>query len=91
MYKEHLKVEQPPEYTSRILVYEVGDIVKCLVYIDRHGKLGYVGETKISLADASAMLKLLIEQLGYNLEEVEKLGYDRYVECQNNLGKDGHR
>ena len=92
MYKEHLGegVHQPPEYTARILSYEVGDIHKCMIYMDRHGRTGYVGETSVALADASAMLKLLTEQLGFDLADTERLGYERYVKTQKNL-EGGHR
>lgn len=92
MYKELIAsgLNQPPEYTARILTYEIGDIHKIMIYTDRHGRAGYVGEMKIALADSSAMLKLLTEQLGFEITEIEALGFERFGECQENLAK-GHR
>lgn len=84
MYQELFKgqgVNQPPEYTARILTYEIGDIHKILIYQDRFGKAGYIGELKIALSDARTMLNLLSEQLGFNdLEELDKIGFERFVD-----------
>ncbi|MBW2622638.1 MAG: hypothetical protein JRD68_07010 [Deltaproteobacteria bacterium] len=79
---EELTVPQSPEYALRVLLYEIGDISKCIIYKDRFGKTGYVGETKIACADAITQLKLLIEQLGselgFTLEECERDGFERF-------------
>jgi hypothetical protein len=90
MWQEKVKVNQPPEYTARILSYEVGDIHKCMIYMDRHGTLGYIGETKVALADAYAMLQLLTEQLGYDNKEIQELAWERFCDCHKNL-QVGHR
>ena len=80
MYKEELTRPQTPEFTSRILVYEVGDIVKYLIYKERFGEVGYLGNLEASCADAYTMVCLLIEQLGYDLEEVKAFGMERFKE-----------
>jgi len=89
MYIEHLGegVRQPASYTALILAYEIGDILKCMVYADRHGQTGYVGEIEIALADAHTMLGLLTEQLGEKVEVVRTIGLERYKEVQRNLSE----
>jgi len=77
-YVEELTVPQSPEFTFRVLVYEVGDISKCMIYADRFGKTGYVGETKIAISDALTQLNLLTEQLGFDIEECREIGMDRF-------------
>ena len=77
-YVEKLTVDQAPEYTLRVLVYEVGNISKCLIYQDRFGKTGYVGETKLHCAHVLTQISLLIEQLGFDLEECREIGMDRF-------------
>ncbi len=93
MYKEELTVPQPPEYTLRVLVYEVGNISKCLIYRDRFGDAGYVGETKLHCAHALTQILLLIEQLGFGIDECREIGMDRFKyrmkECKDAI--DNHR
>jgi len=87
MYKELLTVPQTPEFTARILSYEIGDIHKLMIYIERFGSAGYVGDLKIAHADALTMISLLGEQLGYDLEEQRNVGLgrfkDRMQECKD--------
>ena len=83
-------VNQPPELTARILTYEIGDIHKLMVYQERFGKSGYIGETKIALADARTMLNLLSEQLGFeDLEELDDIGFERFVDRVCEVSKHG--
>ena len=81
MYKEYLKVPQAPEYTARILTYEIGDINKCMIYKDRFGK-GYDNELRIAFADSLTMLYLLGEQLGLDMSSVRDDGRERFIERQ---------
>ena len=79
MYKEHLTIPQSPEFTARVLSYEVGDITKLMVYRERFGKTGYLGEMKIALADALTMVHLLIEQEGHDIEDLKNIGLERFI------------
>jgi len=81
MYQEHLTVTQTAEFTARVLTYEIGDIHKLMIYKERFGPRGYLGELKIALADARTMLNLLSEQLGYtDLQELDQIGLERFIE-----------
>ena len=86
MYKEELTVSQSPEFTFRVLAYEVGNISKCMIYQERFGKTGYVGETKLACAHALTQIGLLIEQLGFDIDECREIGMDRFkyrmMECK---------
>lgn len=81
MYKEILEkhnVEQTPEFTLSILTYEVGKLHQLKVYMERFGRTGYIGDERIELGDTITMAKLLAEQKGYNPEELEKEGLERF-------------
>jgi len=78
MYKELLTVPQTPEFTARVLSYEVGDIHKLMIYQERFGNCGYLGDLKIACADTLTMISLLSEQLGYDLEELKEVGLERF-------------
>jgi len=83
-------VKQTAEFTARVLTYEIGDIHKLMIYQERFGKTGYIGELKIALADARTMLNLLSEQLGYNdLEELDEIGHERFVNRICEVSKHG--
>lgn len=77
MYKEWLATPQTPEFTARILSYEVGDIHKCLIYQERFGP-GWEGELRLAVADALTMVSLLAEQLGYDLDALRHDGLERF-------------
>ena len=79
MLVEHLTIPQSPEFTLRVLNYEVGDLNKILVYMDRFGNTGYLGELRLACADALTMLKLFCEQQGFELDELEKVGLERFI------------
>ena len=76
---EEAIVEQTPEFTARVLSYEIGDIHKLLIYRERFGSTGYLGDLQMACADAKTMVNLLSEQLGYNLEELKRLGLERFI------------
>jgi len=83
MYTEILKeenVEQTKDFTLSILTYEVGNLHRLKVYTERFGKdrTLYLGDQKIELADALTQISLLVEQYGYDLEELRSIGLDRF-------------
>ena len=85
MLKELLTVEQSPEFTARVLSYEVGDIHKLMIYKERLGSTGYLGDLKIACADAKTMINLLSEQLGYDTEELRDIGIERFKHRMSEL------
>ena len=70
-------VSQTPEFTSRVLSYSIGDIHKLMIYIERFGSAGYLGDLKIACADAHTQVCLLSEQLGYTTDEIREIGINR--------------
>lgn len=81
MYKELLilyEVEQTPEFTARVLSYEIGDIHKLLIYKERFGSTGYLGDLKMACADTLTMISLLSEQFEYDLGELKEIGLERF-------------
>ena len=81
MYKEVLekhKVEQAPEFTLDVLNYEVGKLYQIKIYRERFGSTGFIGDERVELGDTLTMISLLIEQKGYNLEEVKREGLGRF-------------
>lgn len=90
MYKELLTVPQTPEFTARVLSYEIGDIHKLMIYAKRFGSTGYLGDLKIACADTLTMISLLSEQLDFDLEELKETGLERFrermKECEEVIG-----
>lgn len=83
MYKEHLLVPQTPEFTLRVLLYEIGSISKIMIYMELFGPSGYLGDLRAECADALTMISLLAEQLGFeDLDELANEGLERFEERQ---------
>lgn len=81
MYKEVVEkagIKQSVEKTSRILTYELGGVHKILIYIEQFGQAGYLGELKLECSDLYTMVCLICEQLGYDLEEIRTIGFERF-------------
>ena len=90
MYKEVLTahgVKQTSEFTARVLSHEIGDVHKLLIYIERFGNAGYLGDLKIACADTLTMIGLLSEQLGYEVEELERIGLERFNDRMKEVTK----
>ena len=86
VYLNHLLVKQSPDLTAKILGYEAGDINKCQVHVFRYGtKRGYAGEIKAAIADAQAMVNLLIEQYNHSKDDIEMYALERFIEAQRRL------
>ena len=62
--------------TLLVLVYEVGDLAKCVhrLNLDKDNALGYRAEAKKSLADIITQTRLLCERLGFSFEGLKILG-----------------
>jgi hypothetical protein len=87
MYREELTVEQLPEYTLRVLTYEIGDIHKIIIHTERLGRAGYLGEMQAASGDAMTMLNLFCEQENFDIEETRQLGFTRFQERMAQLAK----
>ena len=63
-----------------ILTYQLGDVIKAIVYRMYYGSEGHHSELKLALADLIAQLKILMIQLGLDYSEIEQLGLERLME-----------
>lgn len=79
-----LEIEQTANETYLILLYQLGDVARHMIYekrfADEDNPYSFRGELRSSLADSLVMLQLLAEQLGFDKEELENYGYERYRE-----------
>ena len=68
--------------TAAIYCYEVGDIMKSLLYSMRRKDLSkaYLAEATIALSDSITMSRLLAQQLGDDFETLVEIGEERYLE-----------
>lgn len=83
MYKEMLeqmKIEQTTDFTLSILTYEVGKLHQMKIYAERFGqdRALFLGDRRVEMADTIVMAKLLAEQYGYDPEELEDEGLERF-------------
>ena len=72
-------------HTAAIMTYELGDMMKMLVY--RHNYKnnpnrvkGYMIEAKIALSDLLAQCHVICEREGWVFSEIESLGIERLHE-----------
>jgi hypothetical protein len=65
-----------------ILMYELGDLAKGIVYRERHPDCADVWtiEAKVALSDLVAQTIIICEREGWNFEEVKRLGIERCIE-----------
>lgn len=89
--KELKKIEPTSDnimFRLNIIGYEFGDLQRALVYAkrfpdDKIKQKGYYAEGKLALADMLTMLQMLCISLGWNFEELRKLGVEHLRERQH--------
>lgn len=71
-----------PDDTLEVLVYEVGEVSKCVHHARNFPKLrlGYVGELQCALADTLAQILVLAEWYEIPREHLMQLAHDRFIE-----------
>jgi len=62
------------------MTYQLGDVVKAIVYRIYYGKEGHHTELKLALADLIAQIRILMIQTGLDYNEIEKLGLQRLMD-----------
>lgn len=89
MFTEHLAYEQTPERTAAILMDEASSVHKGLLYreVFPHDSGWYSLNCKVEAGDLLIMLKLLCEQCGWSLEELEIIGKERFMVRMSELKK----
>ena len=79
-----------------ILMYEMGDLNRSIVYAERFkndekARIAYLANGKLALADALTQLHLLCQSVGWNFNDIRKLGVEHLKERQEDFKKQGWR
>lgn len=77
-----------PYHTLNIMTYELGSLVRALIYYKITGKTGedertlsaYVADARIGLADLITQCRVLAEQMGWKWITLENDGLERFQE-----------
>jgi len=85
--------EEPARKIADIICYESGDVLRDVIRIEDYPDIAnlYLKQAQVSIGDVLAMSQLLCSKLGFNFDEVYKLGCERAIErCEEKLkGMDG--
>lgn len=84
--------EQTKDETLDVLIYEVaGDMNKLNHRSKRYpeSRNAYLGDLKGETSDALSMLRMFIEQQGWDFYEITNLGESRYLERMDDIRKKG--
>ena len=79
-----------------IIAYEMGDLNRSIVYAERFkndekARIAYLANGKLALADALTQLHLLCQSVGWNFNDIRKLGVEHLKERQEDFKKQGWR
>ena len=79
-----------------ILAYEMGDLNRSMVYAERFkddekARIAYMANGKLALADALTQIYLLCQSVGWNFNELRKLGAEHLKERQEDFKRQGWR
>ena len=68
--------------TATILTYEVGDLMKMLVYSGLYPerKRAYMIEGKISMMDVITQCQIICDREGWDFNELKRIGSERAIE-----------
>lgn len=85
---------QTPLRTTQVITYELGGIIRNLIYaghMERQGeekrKRAKLAEARIDLADLLTQAHLLAEQMGWELVDLENDGEERFLERMKEIKK----
>lgn len=84
--------EEPLERQVLVIIYEVGDLARCIQRITIPSisdaeKRAYRAEAMKAIADAITQLRLTCERLGLSFEEVDDFGFEALKEKMAELRK----
>jgi len=79
-----------------ILMYEMGDLNRSIVYAERFkddekARITHLANGKLALADALAQIYLLCQSVGWNFNDLRKLGAEHLKERQEDFKRQGWR
>ena len=93
-----LKKDEPTSdnqfFRLAIIAYEMGDLNRSIVYAERfredeNARTAYLANGKLALADALTQIYLLCESVGWDFNELRKLGAEHLKERQEDFKKQG--
>lgn len=79
-----------------ILMYEMGDLNRSIVYAERFkddekARIAHLANGKLALADALTQIYLLCQSVGWNFNDLRKLGAEHLKERQEDFKRQGWR
>lgn len=79
-----------------IIAYEMGDLNRSIVYAERFkddekARIAHLANGKLALADALTQMYLLCESVGWNFNDLRKLGAEHLKERQEDFKRQGWR
>lgn len=79
---ESAHIEVSPLELMPVIMYELGDLVKCAKYADSRPRLAgaYHAEMRVALCDLLTQLRLLAEIMGWGMDTLFSVGEERFVE-----------
>lgn len=80
---------EPIEETLLVLTYELGDLAKHLIYAKRNQDRLHLVDAKTAIADMIAQLRIVAAKLGYDFDELDSLGFQRFCETMALLRRRG--
>jgi len=85
--RERTLGKETPRSLSTIMTYELGDLVKSLVYAEvrRDCEAAYLAEARIALADIITQTYILAEVLGADWQDLRLDGEERFRERMTEL------
>jgi NTP pyrophosphatase (non-canonical NTP hydrolase) len=87
---------EEPLHTTNVMLYELGSLTRCLVRMHHRTARGVGDEgtralkatARIELADLLTQVRLLAEQMGWDMIGLENDGMERFKERMSEIRKD---
>ncbi len=84
----NINLKQTPERTLGIATYELGKVIENVIKADVYGTPQvYLGDAKSEAADLISMVRLFCEQMGWDFNELQTLGEERYLARMTDIRK----
>ena len=81
LLRRHKPYERAKDVIA-VLVYEIGDVVKCIHYMENfpQDRKAYIAELRKAMADVFIQMKILCEMYDFSLSELFEEGHDEFVQ-----------
>lgn len=76
------KPKDTPEDTLEVLIYEIGDVAKCIHHARTfpESKDAYIAELSKALSDAITQIRILCEWYDFSFAELLQNGYEDFIQ-----------